>query len=106
MNKIKAGIIFGVVAGIVNMVFMMIQELTWDVCISGFFVWVIVGYLVAISKLNLNSIVKGILISFLVQVPVVIRFGWYNSVEFIAVVIVTLVLGGLLGYLIDRFEDN
>ena len=37
-NKIKIGIFFGIIAGIIDIIPMIIQKLTWDANLSAFFI--------------------------------------------------------------------
>ena len=66
MKKIKMGLLLGIVAGIIDVIPMIIQNLTWDANISAFTMWIVVGFLNSTIDLNLNSIIKGILTAFLV----------------------------------------
>jgi len=40
ISKIKAGIVFGIIAGVIDVIPMIFQELTWDANISAFSLWV------------------------------------------------------------------
>jgi hypothetical protein len=64
-NIIK-GISLGVVVGIIDVIPMLMQSLTWDANISAFLMWVAIGFILSITELKMNTILKGIMISFLV----------------------------------------
>ena len=102
-NKIILGIGLGAVAGIIDVIPMIIQKLTWDANISAFLMWVVIGFLLSIIELRLNAILKGILISFLVLLPAGILIGWNEPVSLLPIVIMTTILGGLLGFAVNRF---
>jgi uncharacterized membrane protein len=102
MRKIKIGIIFGVIAGIIDVIPMIIQKLTWDANISAFSMWIVVGFLIAIVDLKINSIIKGILIAFLALLPTAILIGWKEPISLIPISIMTTILGGLLGFTINK----
>ncbi len=106
MNKIKIGLIFGLVAGILDVTPMIIQGLSWDANISAFTFWIIAGFMIATSNLKINNILKGILISFLLLIPVAVLIAWQEPISLIPMSIMTLILGSLLGYLIGRFGDK
>ncbi len=106
MNKIITGIILGIVAGIIDIIPMVIQKLTWDANTSAFIMWVIVGFLISTVDLKMNSIVKGILIAFLVLMPCAILIGWKEPISLVPIIIITLILGGLLGYSIRKISDR
>lgn len=102
INKITLGIVLGIIAGIIDVVPMVIQELTWDANLSAFTLWVIAGFMIATSNLKLNGVLKGVLISFLILTPAAILIGWQEPMSLIPIGIMTLILGSLLGYFIER----
>jgi hypothetical protein len=102
MKKIKIGILLGVIAGIIDVIPMIIQKLTWDANISAFAMWIVVGFLIATIELKLNSIIKGILIAFLVLLPTAILIGWKEPFSLIPIFVMTTILGGLLGFSIQK----
>ncbi len=104
MKKIKIGILLGIIAGIIDMIPMILQNLTWDANISAFSMWIVVGFLISTIDLKLNSVIKGILISFLVLLPSAILIGWSEPFTLIPITIMTTILGGLLGFSIHRFS--
>ena len=102
MRKIKIGIIFGVIAGIIDVIPMIIQKLTWDANLSAFSMWIAVGFLISTVDLKINPIIKGILTAFLVLLPTAILIGWKEPVSLIPISIMTTILGGLLGFTINK----
>ena len=106
MKTIIIGIILGIAAGIIDVIPMIIKKLTWDANISAFLMWVIVGFFVATIDINMNPILKGILIAFLVLTPCAILIGWKEPKSLFPIFVMTLILGGLLGFLIPRLTNN
>ena len=106
MKTIIFGILLGIAAGIIDVIPMIIKKLTWDANISAFLMWVIVGFLIATTDLNMNPILKGILIAFLVLTPCAILIGWKEPKSLIPIFVMTLILGGLLGFLIPKLINN
>lgn len=103
MKKIKIGILFGIIAGIVDVIPMILQKLTWDANLSAFSLWVISGYLIANTNIKLNSLLKGVFISFLVLIPSAILIGWKEPFALIPIFFMTSILGALLGFLINKY---
>ncbi|MFH0773256.1 MAG: hypothetical protein V1922_03005 [bacterium] len=102
MKKIKIGILLGIVAGIIDVIPMLLQKLTWDANLSAFSLWVISGYLIANTKSKLKGVLKGISISFLVLIPSAILIGWKEPIALIPIFVMTFILGALLGFFIDK----
>ena len=103
MRKTTLGLIFGFLAGIIDLIPMIIQNLTWDANLSALSLWIIAGFLISTTNLKMNSILKGSIISFLVLIPSAFIIGWKEPFSLLPISIMTLILGGLLGYLIDKF---
>jgi hypothetical protein len=106
MKKNVIGLILGIFAGAIDVIPMIIQGLTWDANISAFSMWVIVGFLISTIDLKTNSIVKGILIAFLVLLPSAILIGWKEPASLIPISIMTVILGGLIGFLYNKIIER
>jgi len=103
MKKTQLGILLGIVAGIIDVVPMVFQKLSWDANLSAFSLWIISGFLIATTNLKIRGIAKGIVISFLVLLPAAILIGWKEPFSLIPISIMTLILGSALGFLIDKY---
>jgi hypothetical protein len=97
-KNIIIGIFLGAVAGVIDLVPMVLQGLTWDENLSAFFLWVVSGFFIATLRLDLKLIPKGILIAFLCILPSVFIIGWEDPISLLPIVVMNLVLGSLLGY--------
>ena len=97
-NNIIIGLLLGVIAGVLDVIPMMLQGLTWDANLSAFFLWVVSGFMLATSNLNLQPVLKGIVIAFLCLLPSVFIIGWYDPMSLIPIGVMTLILGALLGF--------
>jgi len=106
MKKIRIGILLGIVAGIIDVIPMIMQKLTWDANISAFSMWIVVGFLISTIDLKINPTIKGILIAFLVLLPSAILIGWSEPFSLIPIAIMTTILGGLLGFSIHKLTDR
>lgn len=102
-KKIKTGILFGAIAGIIDSIPMVLQNLSLDAILSAFSLWVISGFLISTSALKIHWVLKGLLVSFLVLLPAAILIGWKEPASLLPIAIMTLVLGSLLGYAVERF---
>ena len=91
------GLLLGTAAGVIDVVPMLLQKLTWDANLSAFSLWVVSGFLLATSGLKGSPILKGILIPFLCLIPSAVLIGWKNPLALLPIAAMTLVLGALLG---------
>lgn len=101
-NRIVKGLLFGTVAGVVDVLPMLAQGLSWDADLSAFSLWVVAGFLIATSELRFNSILKGLLISYLLALPVYIIVGAKEPFSLIPMTIMTAILGGILGKVLEK----
>jgi hypothetical protein len=104
-KKITTGILLGLIAGIIDVIPMLIQKLSWDANLSALSMWIIVGFFVSTIELRINSVIKGILIAFLVLFPSAILIGFKEPMSLFPISIMTLILGGLLGYSISKVKE-
>ncbi|MEI6287672.1 MAG: hypothetical protein WCP79_14305 [Bacillota bacterium] len=105
-NRVIAGTLLGTIAGIIDVTPMILQKLTWDANLSAFSMWIIIGIVIATSDINAHGIIKGILLSFLILIPTAIIIGWNQPSILIPISIMTLILGGGLGFSIQIFKKH
>ena len=105
-KRIVLGLLLGIAAGIIDVIPMIFQNLTWDANISAFSLWTICGLLISITQININPVIKGLLISFSVLTPCAILIAWKEPYSLIPILIMTSALGSLLGFTIDKFTKE
>lgn len=103
MNRIIFGIVLGIFAGIIDISPMLAMKLPLAANLSAFSLWVVAGFFVATSTLRINSVLKGALVSSLILLPTAILIGQNNLADLIPVIFMTLILGSLLGYFIEKY---
>jgi len=103
MKKTQLGIILGIVAGLIDLIPMIFQKLTWDANLSAFSLWVVSGFLISSSNLKISGAKKGVIISTIVLLPSAILIGWQQPLTLIPILVMTLMLGSGLGFLIQKF---
>ncbi len=106
MRKTIIGLSIGFIIGLIDLIPMIIQKLTWDANISALTMWIIVGFLTSRIELKINPILKGILMSFLVLLPSAILIGWHEPFTLLPITIMTILLGGLLGFSINKLQNR
>lgn len=101
-KRIVLGIIFGVLAGIIDVVPMIIMKLPWDANISAFSLWVVCGLLIAITYIKIHPVLKGMLMAFSLLMPCAVIIGWKEPLSLLPIIIITAVLGSALGFIIEK----
>ena len=102
MRKTLIGLIVGLIAGLIDIIPMIIQKLTLDANLSALTMWIIVGFLTSRIEIKTNPIIKGILTAFLVLLPCAILIGWKEPISLLPISVMTVLLGGLQGFIINR----
>jgi uncharacterized membrane protein len=100
--KIFAGILLGFVAGIIDLIPMLIQKLPWEANFSALSMWTITGFFIAVIDLKVKPVVKGIIVSFLMLIPCAFIIGWKEPISLVPISIMTLILGSALGFAIEK----
>lgn len=101
-KRIIHGIIFGVLAGIIDVVPMIIMKLPWDANISAFSLWVVCGLLIAITYIKIHPVLKGLLMAFSLLIPCAVIIGWKEPLSLLPIIIITSVLGSAIGFIIEK----
>lgn len=96
------GVIWGAIAGGVDLIPMILQKLSWDANLSAFSMWVVIGFFIATSKIRFNPFLKGILFSILCLLPSAIIIGAKEPFALIPITCMTVLLGSGLGFILDR----
>jgi hypothetical protein len=102
MNKPLKGVLMGALAGLIDIVPMVIQKLDWSANISAFIFWVVAGFVIATSNLNLKGALKGLVVSCILIIPTALLIGWKEPLSLIPVYGMTVILGSALGYLLEK----
>jgi hypothetical protein len=102
MNKPLKGVLLGVLAGLIDIIPMIIQKLDWSANISAFIFWVVAGFVIATSNMNLKGTLKGLVISCILVIPTALLIGWKEPLSLIPIYGMTLILGGALGFILEK----
>ncbi|MPL99450.1 hypothetical protein SDC9_45668 [bioreactor metagenome] len=106
MNKTIAGIIAGTIAGIIDLVPMIIQNLTWDANLAAFSMWFAAGILTAHNDMKVHPLMKGLITAFLCLLPSAFIIGWTMPESLIGVFGMTIILGLLIGWLANKLQKH
>ncbi|MDD5317810.1 MAG: hypothetical protein PHF51_03715 [Candidatus ainarchaeum sp.] len=106
LDKALKGMLLGAVAGVVDVIPMLAQNLSWDADLSAFSMWVVAGFMISTSGLRLPGVLKGALVSFLLLLPCAVLIAWKEPASLVPVAAMTLVLGSLLGHFIGRIPPG
>ena len=101
-KRIGIGLLIGAAAGGIDLVPMIWQKLSWDANLSAFSLWVVSGFMLATSNLQLPAALKGIVISFLCLLPSAFIIGWKEPISLLPISVMTLILGAAMGFVFEK----
>ena len=104
MKRIMVGIIVGAIAGIIDVIPMILQNLTWDANLSAFSMWIAIGFFLSTNTLKIPGILKGLIISFLALAPCAIIIGAKEPFSLLPIGIMTVILGSICGTIIAKIN--
>jgi len=101
-RKIIVGLVLGAIAGGIDLIPMVIQQLPLNADLSAFSLWLVVGVLTAMITAKIPGALKGIIVSFMVLLPCSFIIGWNEPMSLIPIAGMTLILGSFVGFLIEK----
>lgn len=100
MKKLLLSVVFGILAGIIDITPMLIRGVDWHFAISPFLHWVVLGFLITYTVLDIKPWLKGLFIAELSALPVVFQPGIDSVIPIFAM---SAILGSFIGFLSDRY---
>lgn len=97
MNNILIAIIIGLVAGLIDVIPMIIMKLEKSANISAFVHYFVLGLIIPFVGWEMTPWLKGIIISFLTAIPVMVIVYPKDKKAIIPMIIFSLILGAGIG---------
>jgi hypothetical protein len=101
-RRILTGLLLGLFAGIIDVIPMIVQHLSWYANFSAFSMWIIIGIFMAVTQFQLKGLIKGLVISFCFLIPCLILIMSNGSTAVIPIISMTAILGSLIGLLYQK----
>lgn len=105
-KRIILGLSIGIIAGMVDVTPMILQKLAWDADLSAFSMWVIIGFFISVTDIKVKGFLKGLIISYLLIIPVLIIVGGNEPKTLIPIVIMTTFLGAASGFAFEKINSR
>jgi len=97
MNKLIISILIGVIAGIIDVIPMIIQKLDKSANWSAFIHWVVLGIIISYIDMPITPWLKGLIIAELTAIPIIIIVAKGEFKAIIPIVVMSAILGVLVG---------
>ena len=103
MRKFLISLLVGVIAGIIDIIPMIMQKLDNYANFSAFIFWVVMGIIINYSAFNLPGFLKGMIIALISSVPIVIMVSKNGIRSAVPILIMTVILGAIVGFFGQKF---
>lgn len=97
MSKLFVSLGIGMVAGVIDIIPMVVQKLDKYSTISAFVQWVVLGFLISYVQVPLASWLKGLVIAEMAALPIMILVLKSDPKSVIPIMVMSAILGALVG---------
>ncbi len=103
MTRLLVSLLIGVVAGIIDVIPMVIQKMDKYANWSAFVHWVVLGIFISYIQMPMAPWLKGLLVAELAALPIVIVVSKEDKKAWIPILIMSAILGALVGIAAAKF---
>ena len=103
MHKLFSAIAIGVLAGVIDVIPMLVQKIDATSCLSAFVHWVVLGVLISYVRAPLPAWAKGGAIGFFSALSIVTLIAQSDPKSVLPILMTSIVLGGVVGVLSGKF---
>ena len=93
MNEILIALIIGIIAGIIDVVPMIIQKMDKYANLSAFSHWVVLGLIIPFVSWNISPWLKGLIIAEISAIPILLMVAPKDKKAIIPITIMSAILG-------------
>ncbi len=106
MEKLIKSLLLGTAAGIIDVIPMVLQGLSWQANVSAILHWITLSIIITYARLPLNGWLSGISLGLLTGIPIAVLATETVPTSWIPILISSVVLGGLLGFMSERLINT
>jgi len=98
MNTILIALLIGIVAGIIDIIPMIVQKLDKYANASAFTHWVILGLIIPFVDWNIQPWLTGMIIGVISAIPVILMTFKYDKKSMVPILAMSIILGIGIGW--------
>lgn len=106
MDKLIKSLLLGTAAGIIDVIPMVLQGLSWQANVSALLHWIGLSIIITYARLPFNGWASGIILGLLTGIPIAVLATETVPTAWIPILISSIVLGGLLGFMSERLISH
>jgi hypothetical protein len=97
MNNILVALVIGIIAGIIDIIPMVVQKMKKDAILSAFTHWVVLGLIIPFVAWNVTPWIKGLIIAEITAIPILFIVAAKDKKAIIPISIMSAILGVAVG---------
>jgi len=102
MDKLIKSLLLGIAAGILNVIPMAFQDLSWQANASAFLHWLTLGVIITYARLPLSGWLSGLIIALLTSIPMAVMMTATDPSAALPILFSSIILGSLLGLMAEK----
>lgn len=106
MEKLVKALLLGTAAGILDVIPMLLQGLSWQANLSAFLHWLALGVIITFARMPLPGWLSGLIIALLTGIPVAVLTTATDSTAWLPILASSIILGTTLGYMTEKLINS
>ncbi len=102
MDKLIKSLLLGMAAGILDVIPMVFQNLSWQANASAFLHWLGLGVIITYARLPLKGWLSGLLIALITGIPMAVFALESEPTAALPILLSSILLGSLVGLLAEK----
>ncbi len=103
MKNILIALLIGGIAGVIDVIPMIIQKLDKYACLSAFTQWVVLGLIIPSVNWTIQPWLKGFIIAELAALPIIILVSAKEPKSIVPILVMSAILGIFVGIAGNKF---
>ncbi|MCP3921634.1 MAG: hypothetical protein GY714_03520 [Desulfobacterales bacterium] len=103
MTKLFISLGIGIIAGIIDIIPMVLQKLDRYSIISAFIHWVILGFIISYTQLPFQGWLKGLIVAEISAIPIVVLVFKDDPKSIYPILFMSAILGCIVGFSTAKF---
>jgi hypothetical protein len=103
MGKLLIALFIGIIAGVIDIIPMILQKLDRYSIISAFIQWIVATFVIIHIEFGIEGWLKGLIVALLMALPIVVLVMKNDAKSTVPILIMSIVLGSLVGFIGDMY---
>jgi len=106
VEKLVKALLLGTAAGILDVIPMLLQGLSWQANLSAFLHWLALGVIITFAKFPFAGWLSGLIIGTLTGIPIAVLTTATDATAWLPILASSVILGTTLGFMSEKLIQN